>query len=52
MPGSMCGLGCLHMGTSGEGKSCVQLLVVYYEREQFEQRVEREFQQRQREQQQ
>src|SRR5262245_54806603 len=39
-------------GTSGEGKSVVQLLVVYYKREQYEQRVEREFQQRQREQQQ
>ena len=48
----MCGLACLHVGTSGEGKSCVQLLVVYYKREQYEQRVEREFQQRQREQQQ
>ncbi len=37
-------------GTSGEGKSGVQLLVVYYQRQQPEQRMEREFQQRQREQ--
>jgi hypothetical protein len=37
-------------GTSGEGKIGVQLLVVYYQRQQLEQRVEREFQQRQREQ--
>jgi hypothetical protein len=36
------------MGTSGEGKCGVQLLVVYIQRQQPVQRVERELQQRER----